>query len=194
MTKMKMVFLWLLVLLPGVTHVQAQTVPVGIEIFSGSPQVVQVDQLLAQPFVARVVRTDTSTPVAGVAVWLGVNYVTCLPGQPNCTPPPASMYGQFVSGSPGALLTDSQGRITAPPFRAGSTPGRYSVYALISGSQPPGIDIAPQLGQGSTQFEIDQRGTVAATAVPSLSTWSIVLLAGLAVLLALAHTRRARPS
>jgi hypothetical protein len=41
-----------------------------------------------------------------------------------------------------------------------------------------------------TRFEIEQRGTGTANAVPSLSTWAILLLAGLSMLAAFLRMRR----
>ncbi len=192
---MKTIRLWTLILLFATGAYAQSGIPVRISPVSGTPQSVRVNEVLPERFVIQVVRTDTGAPMPGVELILEINYIMCLPMQPNCGAPPQSVYGRFESGPSIRLVSDAQGLVTAPPFIAGATAGRYEVHALVSSSQPPGINIDPAPLHFAT-FEIEQLqlGSGAPAAVPSLSTWAILLLAGLSVLVAFVQLRKTRKS
>jgi hypothetical protein len=135
---------WILILSLLAAGAQAQSgIPVRIAEVSDTPQVVRVNEVLPERFVAQVSRTDNGAPVGGVEVMLEINYIMCLPMQPNCGAPPHSVYGRFESGPSIRLVTNAQGLVTAPPFSAGETAGSYSLYAMVPRNQPSGINIGP---------------------------------------------------
>lgn len=150
---------------------QEPPITVSIETVSGQSQTTSVGSLFDEPFVARVVRSG-NVPVAGVRVFVFPNYVTCLPLHPTCTAPPTAMYGEFEPPT-GAMITDAQGLITTPGFRAGSVSGQYEVAIMIDANQP-GIEVLP--GQYTARFQVTQVGGGTANQVPGPGIPALLLL------------------
>lgn len=158
----------------------AQPIPVRVLVESGHDQTVAVNQVVATPFVARVVHATTGEPVPNVPLIFFVNFRLCIPGDPNCNLPPQALYGQFVSPGAEEVITNDEGLATAPAFRAGSVAGNYNVAAMLgaAASPPNEPSYVANTPDTTARFELRQVGGVSpAQPVPGPGPLALALLA-----------------
>jgi hypothetical protein len=169
----------LLFTLPTVVFAQADPIPVRLLPVGGDQQTVAVNEIVSDHFVVQVVHAQTGVPLPQVGLHIFVNFQTCIPLDPNCTVPPPALYGQFEESVAAGLVTDGNGRATAPPFRAGELAGNYTVAAMLRlpAQQPGNVEYVGQPPDNVALFAIQQiAGTGAATPVPGPGLFALVLL------------------
>lgn len=192
-------FMLLALILSHPADAQTSPIPVRIQAGSEQQQTLPIGALVANSFSVRVLHALDGTPLAGIRVDVFVNYRLCIPMSLHCSTPPAELYGSFeaegVHPTGAALITDGDGRVTAPPFRAGSLPGNYEVAAMVlSLGQPNGVSVVYDYPDNLVRFTINQvAGTgQPATAVPAFSRLSLLILIAVLMAPALIGIRRGR--
>jgi hypothetical protein len=143
------------------------------QVLSGLNQTTEVGTLFPERFSVRI--TDaTNAPIAGMRVQFQINLVLCFPLPPPAVcPPPAALYGTFVSpGAPSLVevLTDANGVATTPPYRAGTLAGEYELFAYVGPQTVNGIPYPG--GNILSLFALSQQNV----RIPALGTTGMIML------------------
>jgi hypothetical protein len=169
----------------------APTVHININAVDGAQQIVNVNQRLPQPFVAKVT-FDDGLPAVGVELFFSVNACASLSPGANPCPDPA-VYGHFLNNA--TVTTGLDGTATSAPFVAGKLEGSYTVFAsqanwsqVINGQTLSNIPISPST---SNVFQVTQLAAAVAP-MPTLSAGGILALISLLGLAAYFERRRRR--
>lgn len=102
-------------------------------------------------------------PLPGLTVSIFTDFYFCMNEEPNCTNPPAELFGGFIGiGSDEELVTDADGTVSTAAYQGGTLPGSYDVYAGVFSSMSAKNAAALHNTMGpSAKFDIRQTFEVA---------------------------------